>query len=129
MRGVVELAPEPHGAPPEPGYRLEVRDCFYCWRDLHVYVPAGPTELVITGVLCPHCHKWEAETLIPLISKPVLVRACKRTWLGWQGRRAVRRMSIIRAYARIVVSWPYWALYRVVHRVAANAHSPAKGDE
>src|SRR5689334_22592667 len=92
MRSVVELPPEPHGeGRPDPGYRLEVRDCLRCGRDLHLYVPLGQAlGLVVTSVPCPHCHGWEAETLVPEISKPIFVRACERTWLAWLLRSVVR---------------------------------------
>ncbi len=129
MRSVVELEPEPHGAAsPQPAYRLEVRDCFHCWRDLHVYVPVGTTlGRVVTGVPCPHCHRWEAETLIPEISQPVMVRACQRTWMGWQTKRATRWLMMIRAYSRIAARWPYWALYRLQQRASATNASREQG--
>jgi hypothetical protein len=115
MRTVVELPPEPHvNLRTYRGYRLEVRDCFYCWRDLHVYVPE--TDLlseVVIGVPCPHCRKWEAETRIPLHGQSVYVSACQRSWVGWRIRDAERTLATARAYARIWFTWPYWALYRL----------------
>lgn len=124
MRGVVEQPPEQHGALPDEGYRVEVRDCFYCGRDLHVYVPVGPTlGLVVVGVACPHCHKWEAETLVPAVSKPILVRACQRSWLAWQARRGMRWASTMRAYARIMLVWPYRAVRRRLQRASMESRS------
>jgi len=126
MRSVVELAPEPHeGLRTYAGYRLEVRDCFHCWRDLHVYVPVGePLGFVVTGVPCPHCHGWEAETLIPASSQPIYVRACQRPWIAWKLRRAARHLQTARARIRIWVMWPYWALYRLRLR---RAKRPTQG--
>lgn len=118
MRSVVELPPEPHtNLRTYRGYRLEVRDCFHCGRDLHVYVPAAALlGFITTGVPCPHCHQWEAETLIPLESLPIYVSACQRTWLQWQTRRALRWLGIACARGRIWVRWPYWAIYRLKGR-------------
>ena len=114
MRGVIELPPESHtNLRSYFGYRLEVRDCFNCWRDLHVYVPKGEWVGLITGVPCPHCHGWEAETLIPVESKPIYVSACQRTWLAWQVRRGNRWGRTTWARCRIWATWPYWALYRL----------------
>ena len=115
MRGVVELPPEPHGNLRSYfGYRLEVRECFSCWRDFHVYVPIGNSlGLAFTGVPCPHCHRWEAETLIPADSRPIYVSACQRTWLAWQARQVQRWRWRIWVYCRICASWPFWALYRL----------------
>jgi hypothetical protein len=115
MRSVVALPPEPHAnLRTYRGYRLEVRDCFHCWRDFHVYVPSGERMgCLVTGVLCPHCEKWEAETLIPLESQPVYVSACQRTWLAWQVHQGARWLRTARAYFRVWATWPYWALYRL----------------
>jgi len=115
MRSVVELSPEPHaGLRTYFGYRLEVRECFHCRRDLHVYVPAGASlGLLVTGVPCPHCHKWEAETLIPEDWRPIYVSACQRTWVEWQSRRVLRWLWGVRARVRIWTTWPYWAVYRL----------------
>ena len=121
MRSVVELAAEPHDQiKPEAGYRVEVRNCFRCWRELHVYVPVEPQVALhglVTGVSCPHCHQWEAETLIPDISKPTFVRACQRSEAEWLVHDLRRVLRIGVARVRVFVSWPYWAVYRVWLRV------------
>ena len=115
MRTIVELAPEPHqNLRTYRGYRLEVRNCFYCWRDLHVYVPEGDLlSGVVVAVPCPHCHKWEAETLIPLGGQSVYVSACLRTSIGWKIRGSQRWLKAARARVQIWITWPYWALYRL----------------
>lgn len=121
MRTIVEEPCEPHGGPPATGYRLELHDCFHCWHDLHVYVPVGPMTLVTVDVPCPHCRKWQAEILLPAVRKPIVVRACQRTELAWLQRRVLRRMRTLRAYLRIGMTWPYWALHRLRTRAWRRA--------
>ena len=118
MRAVVELPPEPHaGLRTYRGFRLEVRECFHCWRDLHVYVPEGDLAgSVVVDVRCPHCHIYKAETLIPMTSQPTYVRACQRTPAEWRIRACKRWLRLARAHVRIWVMWPYWALLRLRYR-------------
>ena len=125
MRSVVELPAARHRAVETiAGYRVEMRDCFSCWRDFRVYVPQGRLEgLPIIGVPCPHCHRWEAETIIPQVSKPVLVQGCQRSWLEWQVRGMARRYRTGRAYVRIWLLSPYWALRRAMDRARAARRS------
>jgi len=122
MRTVVQLPPESHtNLRTYRGYRLEVRDCFHCWRDLHVYVPLGEiVGSVVTGVRCPHCDVWEAETLIPMTSQPIYVSACQRAWAEWKIRACARWLRTVRGHLRIWVTWPYWALYRFKLRWRRN---------
>lgn len=117
MRSVIALAPETHDQiRAQAGYRVEIRDCPRCWREIHVYVPAeGAVALggLVIEIRCPHCLEWKAETLIRDASRPVFVRACRRSELAWLARDLKRGLRINVARARVVVAWPYWAVYRL----------------
>jgi len=121
VRSVVQVPPGIDPAVQVPaGYRLTTAQCLSCWRDFRIFVaPDDRTgSILVIGVPCPHCGRWEAETIVPPVSRPVFVQACTRTWLGWQIRGARRRLAIARAYARMWVEWPYWAVVRLIHRVS-----------
>ena len=117
MPAVIELGAQPHhDAVAEDGYRVEVRDCFRCWREMHVYVPTGGGAEVgplVTDVACPHCHRWDAETLVTDVSTPILVRACQRSELEWWALDLRRLLRIGAARVRVAVKWPYWAIHRM----------------
>jgi hypothetical protein len=96
---------------------------------MHVYVPVGPMSLVTIDVPCPHCRKWQAEILLPVVRRPIVVRACHRTDLAWLQRGVLRRMRTLRAYLRIAMTWPYWALYRLRVRARRRAQVRSAGDD
>jgi hypothetical protein len=121
VRSVVELPPgiDPAAAIP-PGYRVTVAECLSCWRDFRVFVAPDDRlgSILVIGVPCPHCRRWEAETIVPPAARPVFVQACRRTWLEWQVRRVRRGLRVARAYARMWIEWPYWAVVRLMRRVS-----------
>ena len=126
MSNVIEVPPgtdRPHEVP--NGYSMKVLDCLSCWRDFRIFTPGEDRlgTILVIDVLCPHCHRWTAETIVPPVSKPVFVQACARSWWEWRQRGMRRAARLARVYARFGLEWPYWAARRIIRRVSAKQAS------
>jgi hypothetical protein len=121
MSDVFEIPPDDDwgGVVPRQ-YDAKVIECLRCQRDFKIGVPSRELfgALLFVDVLCPHCRRWSAETLVPPTAGRIFVQACRVRWVAWKLRIAGRSLGTALVYTRIWAGWPWRAARRAIRRAS-----------